>query len=285
MARNGTKVLGEDPATGLEVTLRSGRFGPYLQLGEQAKVEKGSKEKPEKPKRAGIPKGVLPDDIDLEKALGLLALPREVGISTEDGEPILAGIGRFGPYVKHGKVYASLEDGDDVLTVGLNRAVTLIAEKKANPKKGRRFGADPGKVLGEHPDKGGPVVVKNGRYGPYVSNNGINATLTGDVTPDTVTLDQAVSLLDARAAALGNTPRRAAGPQAGLRQGCGQSAAKGRGRRARRPPRRRRRSRQRPPPRPSPPAAPRPPNSWRTLFLNPYICDARRVCRRRNFLF
>jgi len=211
---NGTKVLGEDPATGLEVTLRSGRFGPYLQLGEQKKVEKGSKEKPEKPKRAGIPKGVTPDDVDLEKALGLLSLPREVGLSPEDGEPILAGIGRFGPYVKHGKTYASLEDGDDVLAIGLNRAVTLIAEKKANPKKGRRFGADPGKVLGEHPDKGGPVVVKNGRYGPYVSHAGINATLTGDLTPDTVTLEQAVSLLDARAAALGMTPRRAAGRKA-----------------------------------------------------------------------
>jgi DNA topoisomerase-1 len=218
---NGTKVLGEDPETGLEVTLRSGRFGPYLQLGEQKKVEKGSKEKPEKPKRAGIPKGVVPDDIDLEKALGLLSLPREVGLSPEDGEPILAGIGRFGPYVKHGKVYASLEDGDDVLTVGLNRAVTLIADKKANPKKGRRFGADPGKVLGEHPDKGGPVVVKNGRYGPYTSHGGINATLTGDLTPDTVTLEQAVSLLDARAAALGNTPRRAAG-----RKGATGKAAK-----------------------------------------------------------
>ena len=102
----------------------------------------------EKPKRASVPKGVSPDEIDLEKALGLLALPREVGLSPEDGEPIIAGVGRFGPYVKHGKIYANLEDGDDVLTIGLNRAVTLIAEKKANPKKGRRFGADPGQGSG-----------------------------------------------------------------------------------------------------------------------------------------
>ena len=87
----------------------------------------------------------------------------------------------------------------------------MIAEKKANPKKGRRFGADPGKVLGEHPDKGGPVVVKNGRYGPYVSHNGINATITGDKTPETITLDEAVVLLDARAEQLGSQPRRAAG--------------------------------------------------------------------------
>ena len=113
--------------------------------------------------------------------------------------------------MKHGKIYANLEEGDDVLTIGLNRAVTLIAEKKANPKKGRRFGADPGKVLGEHPDQGGPVVVKNGRYGPYVSHNGINATITGDKTPETITLTEAVVLLDARADQLSSQPRRAAG--------------------------------------------------------------------------
>jgi DNA topoisomerase-1 len=191
---NGTKVLGEDPETGLEVTLRSGRFGPYLQLGEQAK-EKGA----EKPKRAGIPKGVSPDDVDLEKALGLLALPRDVGPHPEDGEMIIAGIGRFGPYVKHGKTYANLEDGDEVMSVGLNRAVTLIAEKKLKPGRGR-FGADPGKALGDHPDKGGPVVLKKGRYGPYVSHDGVNATLPNDMTPETVTLEQAVTLVDARAA-------------------------------------------------------------------------------------
>jgi DNA topoisomerase-1 len=204
---NGTKVLGEDPETGLEVSLRSGRFGPYLQLGEQKKPEKKGEEV-EKPKRAGLPKGLAPDDVDLEKALALLALPREVGIHPEDNEPIIAGVGRFGPYVRHGKTYANLESHEDVLTVGLNRAVTLIAEKKANPSRGRRFGADPGKLLGEHPDKGGPVVVKNGRYGPYVSHDGINATLTGDLTPENVTLEQAVGLLDARAAMIGAGGKR-----------------------------------------------------------------------------
>jgi len=192
---NGTKVLGEDPVTGLEVSLRGGRFGPYLQLGEQSK-EKDA----EKPKRAGLPKGLSPDDVDLEKALALLALPREVGMHPEDGEPIIAGVGRFGPYVKHGKIYANLDSSEDVLTVGLNRAVSLIAEKKANPGRGRRFGADPGKLLGEHPDQGGPVVVKNGRYGPYVSHDGVNATLPSDMTPDTVTLEQAIGLLEARIA-------------------------------------------------------------------------------------
>jgi DNA topoisomerase-1 len=211
-----TKVLGTDPATNLEVTLRGGRFGPYLQLGEEIKApkpKKGEKKdpdapKPEKPKRASLPKGVAPDDIDLDKALSLLSLPREVGISPEDGEPILAGIGRFGPYVKHGKVYASLEEGDDVLTVGLNRAMHLIADKIANPKKGRRFGADPGKALGDHPDKGGPIVVKNGRYGAYVSHNGINATLPSDKTPETLTMDEAIVLLDARAAQVGSGKRK-----------------------------------------------------------------------------
>ena len=216
-----TKVLGIDPVTNLEVTIRGGRFGTYLQLGEEVKVpkrKKGEKKDPDapepvKPKRASLPKGVAPEDIGLDKALALLALPREIGKSPEDGEPIMAGVGRFGPYVKHGKVYASLEEGDDVLTVGLNRAMHLIADKIANPKKGRRFGADAGKALGEHPDKGGPIVVKNGRFGPYVSHNGVNATLTGDKTPDTVTLDQAIVLLDARAAMMGNSPkgRRAAG--------------------------------------------------------------------------
>jgi DNA topoisomerase-1 len=110
--------------------------------------------------------------------------------------------------VKHGKTYANLEPGDDVLTVGLNRAVTLIEEKKLKPGKGRRFGADPGKTIGEHPQKGGPIVAKNGRYGAYVSHNGINATLPGDKTPETITLDEAVVLLDARAEKGGGSSSR-----------------------------------------------------------------------------
>ena len=187
----GTKKLGEDPDTGLEVTLRSGRFGPYVQLGESVDGEK--------PKRASLQKGMTPEDVDLATALKLLSLPREVGRHPEDGEPIRASIGRFGPYVQHGKTYANLETGDDVFTIGLNRAVTLIAEKIAKGPRSRRFGADPGRPLGEHPSKGGPVVAKNGRYGPYVSHAGVNATLPRDKTPETVTLEEAVALLDARA--------------------------------------------------------------------------------------
>jgi DNA topoisomerase-1 len=144
-------------------------------------------------------KGMTPDDVDLPRALSLLSLPREVGRHPEDGEPIKAGVGRFGPYVQHGKTYASLEAGDDVFHIGLNRAVTLIAEKLTKGPRRGRFGADPGKPVGEHPTKGGMIVAKNGRYGPYVSHNGVNATLPRDKTPETITLEEAASLIDARA--------------------------------------------------------------------------------------
>ncbi len=189
-----TRVLGQDPVTGLDVTLRSGRFGPYVQLGEAVDGEK--------PKRAGLPRGTEPAAVDLDMALKLLSLPREVGRHPEDGEPILAGIGRFGAYVQHGKTYANVEPGDDVLNIGLNRAVTLIADKIAKGPR-RRFGGDPGRALGDHPAKGGPIVVKAGRYGPYVSHDGINATLPNDKTPETITLDEAIGLLAARAERVG----------------------------------------------------------------------------------
>ncbi|MEA2951441.1 MAG: topoisomerase [Alphaproteobacteria bacterium] len=204
-AESGTKILGEDPVSGLEVTLRTGRFGPYVQLGEA--VEK------QKPKRSSLPKGTELSSVDLDMALALLSLPREVGRDPESGEPIVAGVGRFGPYVQLGKTYANLETGDDVLTIGLNRAVTLIAEKKLKGPTGRRFGADPGRPLGDHPVKGGTIVVKSGRYGPYVSHDGVNATLPADKTPDAITLDEAVGLIDARAEAGGGKSRaRRKGP-------------------------------------------------------------------------
>ncbi|HEY4404424.1 MAG TPA: type I DNA topoisomerase, partial [Xanthobacteraceae bacterium] len=211
-ADGGTRKLGEDPVTGLEVTLRNGRFGPYVQLGEMVDGEK--------PKRAGLPKGLAPDDVDLARALALLSLPREVGKHPDDGVPILAGIGRFGPYVQHGKIYANIDAGDDVLTIGQNRAVTLIAEKVAKGPSKSRFGAAPGRPLGDHPDKGGPIVVKAGRYGPYVSHDGVNASLPSDKTPEELTLEEAVSLLDARAtdgrlpAQRRRTPARAAAAKA-----------------------------------------------------------------------
>jgi DNA topoisomerase-1 len=197
---NGTRNLGEDPETGLEVTVRGGRFGPYVQLGEAAEGQK--------PKRSSLPKGMSPNEITLEQALALLSLPREVGKHPESGEPIVAGIGRFGPYVQHGKTYANLEAGDEVLTIGLNRAVTLIAEKAEKGGRGRRGAADPGRPLGDHPQKGGPVVVKNGRYGPYVSHGGVNATLARDKAPDAITLAEAVELIDAKAAQGGGKPAK-----------------------------------------------------------------------------
>ena len=207
-AASADKVLGKDPETGLDVAIKTGRFGTYLQLGET------SKDKEEKPKRAGIPKGWNVEEITLESALKLLSLPREIGKSPEDGEPILAGIGRFGPYVQHGKTYANLDAEEDVLSIGLNRAITLIAEKKANPGKGRRFGADPGRSLGDHPQRGGPILVKKGRYGPYVTNNGINATIPDNIVPDEITLDTAVGLIEARAQKTGAKPApRRKGPR------------------------------------------------------------------------
>jgi DNA topoisomerase-1 len=228
----GTKKLGEDPVTGLDVTVRSGRFGPYLQIGETVKDA-------EKPKRAGLPKGVAPDEITLEQALKLLSLPREIGRSPEDGEPIRAGIGRFGPYVQHGKIYANLESPEEVFTIGLNRAITLIAEKKAKgPRKGR-FGADPGRPLGDHPTKGGPIVAKKGRYGPYVSHDGVNATLPADKTPETVTLEEAVVLLNARAERNGPAPharpRKAKRPSPGTARHIKASSKRRGGATAKRP--------------------------------------------------
>ena len=186
------KILGTDPETGLDVLLRVGRFGPYIQLGEE------DKEKKEKPKRGSIPKGWDVADVDLEKALRLLSLPRDVGAHPEDGEMITAAIGRFGPFVKHGKIYANLENADEVFEVGLNRAVTLIAEKKANPRAGRGQAAKPLRELGEHPETGDPVNVMDGRYGPYVKHQKTNATIPRGEDPQKITLEQALELIVAR---------------------------------------------------------------------------------------
>jgi DNA topoisomerase-1 len=183
------KVLGTDPETGLEVTLRTGRFGPYVQLGEGNGKEK--------PKRASIPKGTDLDSLDLDRALALLALPREVGTHPETGKPILAGFGRYGPYVQHDGKYASLSSPDEVFEVGINRAVSLLAEKAANR---RPRGASVIKELGEHPELGGKVQVLSGRYGPYVKHGKVNATIPKDIEPEQTTLEQAVELIATRSA-------------------------------------------------------------------------------------
>jgi DNA topoisomerase I len=190
-AANGTRNLGQDPESGLEVTLRSGRFGPYVQLGEQ-------ESKDEKPKRAGLPKGWDPAALDLDRALSLLRLPRAVGEHPETGKPITAGIGRYGPFVLHDGTFANLDSVEEVFDVGLNRAVTLIAEKVAGGGRGRRSTAKALKELGDHPD-GGKVTLHDGRYGPYVKHGKINATLPRDTTPENITLDTALQLIAAKA--------------------------------------------------------------------------------------
>ncbi|GGC57277.1 type I DNA topoisomerase [Chelatococcus reniformis] len=189
-ARPGVRSLGTDPDSGLEVTIRDGRFGAYAQLGEG-----------EKPKRQSVPRGTDPQSVDLATALALLSLPREVAKHPTSGEPILAGIGRFGPYVQHAKTFANLGKTEDVLTIGANRAIDLIVAKEQGG--GRRFGAaaEPGRELGTDPTSGQTITVKAGRYGPYVTDGTTNATLPKDMAQDTVTVEQAIALIAARRAA------------------------------------------------------------------------------------
>ncbi|HEV7286924.1 MAG TPA: DNA topoisomerase, partial [Kaistia sp.] len=207
LGAEGSKVLGKDPATGLDVTLRSGRFGPYVQLGEP--------EGKDKPKRASLPKGWEAATLDLDKALALLSLPRDVGIHPEDGKPIQAGIGRYGPFLLHDGKYANLDSVDEVFVVGINRAVDVIAEKKARGGRPARAGAEPIKTLGDHPTLGGPITVHAGKYGPYVKHGAVNATLPKALPPETVSLDEAVALIAEKA---GKAPvkktRAAAKPKA-----------------------------------------------------------------------
>ncbi|PQO24226.1 type I DNA topoisomerase [Rhodobacteraceae bacterium WD3A24] len=184
------RLLGHD--AGDAITLRTGRFGPYVQRGE------ATEEQP-KPPRASLPKGWSPGEVDLERALMLLSLPREIGPHPDDGEPVQAGIGRYGPYVRHGRTYANLPEADEVFTVGMNRAVELLAQKAS---RGRKT-AEPLKELGEHPQEGGSVAVMDGRYGPYVKWGKINATLPKETDPKAVTMDEAVALLAEKAAKKG----------------------------------------------------------------------------------
>lgn len=193
--------LGVHPDTGEMIWLKTGRFGPYVEMANG-----------EKPKRASLAKADNPAELSLERAVELLSLPREVGLHPEDGEMILANFGRFGPYVQHGKTYANLKDPRDVFTIGVNHAVALIADKKA--RGAARGGASALKSLGEHPE-GGAIEVFEGRYGPYVKWGKVNATLPKDMTPDAVTLEQAVELVNAKGGAKKKAPaKKAAGKKA-----------------------------------------------------------------------
>ncbi len=197
---NEDRVLGEDE-NGEEISLRTGRFGPYVQRGEVTEENK-------KPQRASLPKGWQADEMTLEKALTLLSLPRIVGEHPDGGE-VKSNFGRFGPYIFHKApdeekgVYANLKEQSDVFEIGMNRAVELLAHKRANPGRGRSAAAKALVELGEHPDGGGAVNIMDGRYGPYVKWGKVNATLPKDTEPKDVTMDMAVQLIAEKAAKSG----------------------------------------------------------------------------------
>lgn len=211
----GPRVLGLDPKTGAEVAVKTGRYGPYVEMNEVAAGEEAAAKsaKAPAPRRASIPATIDPEGITLEQALTLLALPRTLGRDHATGEEIVANNGRFGPYVQRGKEFRSLTDGDDVYTIGIERALELLAQ----PRKGfQRAAAQVLKVLGSHPQSGAPVEVKSGRYGPYVTDGTTNATLPKGMKPEEFSLEAAVALLAQKAAE---------GPKA-------KPAAKGRGKSA-----------------------------------------------------
>jgi len=188
-------LLGQDSQTGEEISLRSGRFGPYVQRGEGKEA-----------KRASLPKGWKMEEMDFDKAVALLSLPRDIGLHPESGKMMSAGIGRYGPYIAHAGTYANLAAVEEVFEVGINRAVTLIAEKAAT---GGRARATPAALanLGEHPE-GGVVTVRDGRYGAYVNWKKINATLPKDKDPASVTLEEALVLIAAKAEKTGTTKKK-----------------------------------------------------------------------------
>jgi DNA topoisomerase-1 len=217
---DGTRLLGKDPYTADEITLRSGRFGPYLQRGDGKDA-----------KRSSLPKGWTPESIDHEKALALLALPRDVGKHPESGKMISAGLGRYGPFVLHDGTYANLESIEDVFSIGLNRAVSVIAEKQAKGKGGRNGGTAAAlKELGDHPDGGGKIVVRDGKYGPYVNFGKVNATLPKGKDPQSVTIEDALALIaEKEAKGGGKKPFRKAASAGGKPAAAKKTAAKKKG--------------------------------------------------------
>ncbi|MET0358497.1 MAG: topoisomerase C-terminal repeat-containing protein, partial [Pararhizobium sp.] len=186
-ASNEPQALGKDPHTDEEITLRNGRFGPYVQRGEGKEA-----------KRSSLPKGWTPASIDHEKALALLSLPRDIGQHPESGKMISSGLGRYGPFILHDGKYANVETIEDVFSIGLNRAVSVLADKASKGPAGRGAAVAALKDLGEHPD-GGAITVRDGRYGPYVNWGKVNATLPKGKDPTSVTLEEALPLLAERA--------------------------------------------------------------------------------------
>jgi len=199
-ADGGDRELGLDPETNQPVHLKIGRFGPYVET---------TPPEADKPKRSSLPKGWSPASLTLDQALRLLALPREVGVHPEDGKLITAGLGRYGPFVLHAGTYANVADIEEVFEIGLNRAVVLLAEKRAGKFAGRGAAVAPLKDLGAHPETGEPIHVMAGRFGPYVKSGKINATLPKGTAPEDLTLEVALPLLAARAAAAPSKGKKA----------------------------------------------------------------------------
>jgi DNA topoisomerase I len=202
------RILGQDDQ-GVEISLRAGRFGPYVQRGDATEANP-------KPDRASLPKGWSADGLTLDRALALLSLPREVGKHPDDGVMVEAGIGRFGPYVKHGSVYANIPEVEEVFTIGMNRAVEVLAQK-AQRGAGRAASAGPLRSLGAHP-AGGEVQVMPGKYGPYVKWDKVNATLPKGVEPEAITLEEALVLITEKAGTSGGrktaAPKKSTAPKA-----------------------------------------------------------------------
>jgi len=176
------KLLGQHPDTGVDIMLKNGRFGPYVEMPTD-----------KKPKRTSLPKNWPYDTIDLEKGLRLLSLPREIGIHPEDGKKISGAIGRFGPYILHAGTYVNLPTADEMFEIGMNRAVEMLAEKRANP--GRSRGGTVLKDLGKHPTDDKPIQIMDGRYGPYVKYAKINATIPKGTDPQDVNIDMALEYI------------------------------------------------------------------------------------------
>jgi len=189
------RVLGVDPTANEPILLRNGPYGVYLQLGDD--------EKNGKPKRISLPKHITPEEVDMEIALALLALPRELGKHPGTQQPVLAHIGRYGPYVQHGRVYASLTEEDDVLFVELDRALELILKKEGKSQALR--------VMGNHPESGEPIEILDGRYGPYVKHQKVNASLPKGTAPESLTMEQALELLASRAGSKKGSAKKAGG--------------------------------------------------------------------------
>ncbi|MDB5587678.1 MAG: topA [Devosia sp.] len=203
-AAAGDGILGTDPASGEEVHLKTGRFGPYVQLGDG-----------KEPKRSSLPKGWEPTALTLDKALQLLSLPRDVGLHPDGGLPIVAGLGRYGPFILHDGKYANLPDVEEIFTVGLNRAVDLLAQKAAG---GFKRGGSAIAAIQTFEHDNGPITVRGGKYGPYVNQGKINATIPKDVAPEAVTLEQALGWIAARAEATGTKVKKAPAKKAAAKK-------------------------------------------------------------------